>query len=169
MEEGKAGSDQRGGSSGELRGAAIRRPKDLVLGMLFVLGAGALAHFSQNYALGTLREMGPGYLPLVLACCLGVLGAILIVQSFFGAREAAANIFSRPLVLILPATMLFALLLRPAGAIVAILALVIVASFAHPEHRLGPVIVFSMALAGGSAVLFSYVLGQQIPLLGYWF
>lgn len=150
-------------------GAAIRRPKDLALGTLFVLGATGLAYLSQDYTLGTSREMGPGYLPLVLAGCLGVLGAILIVQSFFGQREAAENIFSRPLVVILASTSLFGLLLRPTGVIVAILALVIGASFAHPEQRFSHVIVFAMALAGGCVLIFAVLLGQQIPLRGYWF
>ena len=149
--------------------SVIRRPNDLALGLLFVVWAAGLGYQSLSYAIGTSREMGPGYLPLMLAYCLGGLGAILIVQSFFGARTPAARILSRPLVVILTATTLFALLLRPAGAIVAIPALVITASFAHPEHRLGQATVFAVALAGGCIVLFSYLLGQQIPLRGYWF
>lgn len=149
--------------------AAIRRPKDFALGALFVLGATGLAYLSRDYALGTPREMGPGYLPLLLAGCLGVLGVLLIAQSFFGPREAAENVFSRPLVVILASTTLFGLLLRPAGVIVAIVALVTGSSFAHPEHRFSHVIVFATTVAGGCVVLFAILLKQQIPLRGYWF
>lgn len=149
--------------------AVIRRPRDFALGALFVLGAIGLACLSRDYALGAAREMGPGYLPLLLAGCLTVLGVIHVGQSFFGPHEPAEKVFSRPLVVILVSTLLFGLLLRPAGVIVAILALVVGASFAHPEHRLGRVIVFAMAMAGACVVLFAVLLGQQIPLRGYWF
>lgn len=149
-------------------GAVIRRPKDLTLGVLFVLGAAGLAYLSRDYALGTSREMGPGYMPVLLAGCLAVLGVILISQSFFGPRGAAENVFSRPLLVILASTALFGLLLRPMGLIIAILVLVVGASVAHPEHKFGRVIVFAMAITGGCVLLFAVLLGQQIPLRGYW-
>jgi hypothetical protein len=149
--------------------AVIRRPKDFALGLLFVLGAIGLAYFSRDYTLGTAREMGPGYLPLLLAGCLAVLGVILAGQSFFGPYEPAENVFSRPLLVILASVSVFGFLLRPAGVVVAILALIVGASFAHPEHRLGRVIAFAVAMAGGCVLLFAVLLGQQIPLRGYWF
>jgi hypothetical protein len=147
----------------------VRRQKDLILGSLFVAGSAALAVLTRGYQIGSAREMGPGFLPLILACCLGLLGLILVAQSFWGERDNVQNIVSRPLLMILGSATLFGLLIRPAGAAVAILALVAGAALAHPRHTLVSAAITAIVLAGVSVLLFAYLLGQQIPVLGYWF
>lgn len=147
----------------------IRKPKDFILGLLYILGGIALALVARTYTVGTLRDMGPGCLPLILAGCLAGLGLILLVQSFAGDRDKMNRVFSRPLLMISGSVILFGLLIRPAGAVVAIAVLIAGAAFAHPKHTPATAAGTAIALAAGSILLFVILLGQQIPVLGYWF
>jgi putative tricarboxylic transport membrane protein len=147
----------------------LRKPKDLVFGFILVCIAVGMVTYSGQYALGTARQMGPGYLPLVLGLVLGVLGTVLAVGSFFGEREPFEAIGIRPSFLILSAAALFGLLIRPAGLIVGIVALVVVAGFAYPSRKPIPLLICAAGLAAGCVIVFPWLLGQQIPVLGTWF
>ena len=146
-----------------------RKPKDFFLGLIFAGIAAGVVVYSRQYELGTARQMGPGYLPLVLGLLLGGFGVFLLVFSFFGEREPGEAVDMRPSILVLASIALFGLLIRPAGMIVSILVLVIVAGFAHRSRKLVPLLLYAVALAAGCVVVFPWLLGQQIPVLGSWF
>jgi hypothetical protein len=146
----------------------LRKPKDFFLGLIFAGIAAGVVVYSRQYELGTARQMGPGYLPLVLGLLLGGFGAFLLLSSFFGEREPGEALDMRPSILILGSTALFGLLIRPAGLIVSILVLVMVAGFAYRSRKPAPLMLYAVALAAGCVVVFPWLLGQQIPVLGYW-
>jgi hypothetical protein len=146
----------------------IRRPKDFLTGILFAIIGGSVIAIARTYPFGDARQMGPGFFPIVLAVVLLVFAAILLVQSFIGARDPIGAFAVKPVLYILGSTLLFALLLRPAGMIVAIIVMVAIAS--QSTRSLGPFggLLVGVALAIGSAILFVYLLGQNVPLFGYW-
>lgn len=147
----------------------IRRPKDLLTGILFaVIGAGVMV-IAHGYKFGTPRQMGPGFFPIVLAAILLCLAAILIVRSLLGDREMMSRFALRPALYVLGSAVLFSLLLRPAGLMVAIVVMVTLVSQAKGTLTLGKSFVLGLLLAAGSALLFAYLLDQHIPLLGNWF
>jgi hypothetical protein len=149
--------------------ALLRKPKDFFLGLIFLGIAIWLVVHSYEYDFGTARQMGPGYLPWVLGVALGAFGVVLMGGSFLGAHEPAESLGLNPMLLVLGGVALFALLIRPAGLIVSILALVGVSGFAYRQRKVLPLILYGIALAVGCVLVFPVMLGQQIPILGTWF
>jgi hypothetical protein len=149
--------------------ALLRKPKDFLLGLIFLGIAIWLVVHSYEYDFGTARQMGPGYLPWVLGVALSAFGVVLIGGSFFGAHEHAEPFGLHPMLLLLGGVALFALLIRPAGLIVSILATIGVSGFAYRKRRMLPLAIYGIALAVGCVLVFPLMLGQQIPILGSWF
>ena len=120
--------------------------------------------------IGTVAEMGPGFIPLALAGAMSLIGAIITVVAIRDQAEDAAG-FSLPagawrvLPLIILAVLAFAVLLRPAGYLVATAVLVAVSSLASPQARRHEVVISAVAISVVTAVAFVMLLGLPIPLL----
>lgn len=147
----------------------IRKPKDLILGTIFLLVSLLVISIAAGYDVGTSRQMGPGYLPIILGACLSVIALILICGSFVGQVVAAEPFVLRPAIFVLGSTLMFALLIRPLGLLVTVFLLVVPASLASGRHGLVPLLALASALSVGTTLLFPIILGQQIPVLGYVF
>lgn len=140
--------------------------RDLLLGLFLVAVAAGALFATRNLAVGHAADMGPGYMPRVIA--LGLLGFGL----FFGARglwRAGAGtridpVRLRPLLAVLSAVAVFALAAERLGlAIVSVLA-VVVASLATREGRLIETVPFALALATAAVLLFVKVLALPVPV-----
>ena len=147
----------------------IRKPKDLILGTIFLLVSLLVISIAAGYDVGTSRQMGPGYLPIILGICLSVIALLLICGSFFGQVVASEQFVLRPAIFVLGSTLMFALLIRPLGLLVTVFLLVVPAALASGRHRLVPLLALASALSVGTTLLFPLALGQQIPVLGYVF
>jgi hypothetical protein len=148
---------------------AVSKPKDLYFGIIFLIISLILLLVTKGYAFGTARQMGPGFFPIVLSALLGILSLLLIVRSFAGGYEPVDGIALRPLAFVLGGSLLFGLLLRPAGLVVAVAALVAMGAAASRESKFLQTCMLMAVLAAGSLIVFVYGLGQPIPVLGYWF
>lgn len=148
----------------------IRNPVNLLAGAFFLAVGVAGTLMSRGYPVGTARTMGPGYFPMVLGGLMILTALVLLVSAFLGERQSWP---SPPAVksgaLVLGGTVLFALLLKPAGLLVASTALVLVGGSASIEARPLPLFLLAVGLAVGSVVVFVYGLGQSMPVLGNWF
>jgi hypothetical protein len=149
--------------------AVVRKPKDLILGAIFLLISLGVISIASGYEMGTSRQMGPGYLPVIMGVCLSLIGLILVGGSFFGQATARDAFALRPAVLILGATLMFGVLIRPLGLLVTVFLLVLPAALAGGRLRALPVLALASALAIGTTLVFPLALGQQIPVLGYLF
>ena len=67
------------------------------------------------------------------------------------------------------ASALFGILIRPAGLLISTLVLVVVAGAAYRSRKPWPLLFYAIAMAVGCVVVFPWLLGQQIPILGSWF
>lgn len=146
-------------------------------GLLFTTVGLVFCVWATTYKLGTASNMGPGYFPLMLSALLVLLGIANIVKSVVAETANTVGAFAvRPLFFILLANVLFGILLgglsaiglRPFGLVVAIIALVIVASVADPTSSKKQSLILAMILAGVSTVLFVWLLGMPLPVLP-WF
>ena len=156
---------------------SIKSQKDFVSGLMFTTTGAAFAWNSALfYDIGSASQMGPGYFPLVLGLVLVLLGGFimffsLVVETPDGG--VIGEVAWRPLVCILAANLLFGALLggMPSiglpsfGLVVAIFALTSVALLADAtSFNLRRVVVLSSILAGGSYVVFIYLLNLQLPV-----
>ena len=148
---------------------AVRNPRDVWSGLIFTAaGAGAVV-LGRESAMGTATKMGPGYFPTVLGVLLGLIGVALVVRAFVTDGAPIRGFALRALVLVLGASVLFGIVLRGAGLIVALVALVLVSAAASRLVQWKAAVALAIGLATFSAVVFVKVLGLPIPLVGRWF
>jgi hypothetical protein len=142
---------------------------------MFVCVGAAFAIGATNYSIGSGARMGPGYFPLMLGVLLGILGlgvilGALTVDTVDG--EPIGRIAWKPLLLIIGANLVFGLMLGglpsigvPAmGLIVAIYALVVVASLAGSSFRMKSALILATILAIGSYLVFILGLSLQFQV-----
>ena len=140
----------------------------LVVGLAFAIGA-------SNYTIGTGARMGPGYFPLILGVLMSILGAAICVGGLTKGPSDGDKVGKwawKPVFFVLAANFAFGILLVgvPAvgipqfGLIIAIYALVFIASMAGHEFRAKSVFVLATILAIGSYIAFVWALNLQFPV-----
>ncbi|MCO5089478.1 tripartite tricarboxylate transporter TctB family protein [Bosea sp. (in: a-proteobacteria)] len=148
----------------------VAKPKDLILGIIFLLLAASVVSVASGYNIGTARQMEAGYVPIIMGCCLGAIALILIGRSFFGENEPTAPFSIRPTVYVLGSTILFALLIGPLGLPITVFLVVLLSALADdPRRPASTVLVLAAFLAAGTTLMFPIALEQQIPIVGYLF
>ena len=152
----------------------IKSQKDFYSGLMFMAVGTGFAIGATNYTIGQASRMGPGYFPLILGVILTILGATVSLQSFASKAPDGDKIGKwawKPLFFVLGANLVFGLMLGglpsigfPSfGLMVAIYALVFIASMAGPKTTWKEKIVLATLLAAGSYLAFIKLLGLQFP------
>ena len=148
----------------------IRSPKDFGAGALYAAVGAAAVWLAQDYGLGSPSRMGAGYFPTLLGGLLVLVGVASLVRSFFTDGEPIGAIAWKGLALVTCATVLFGLLLRPAGLVPALVALILVSAAGSHRFRLEPrALALLVVLVAFCALVFGKGLGLPLPLLGTWF
>lgn len=148
--------------------AFIRHPKDFWSGIIFLCIGLAAVFIGRDYPMGTAGRMGPGYFPTILGGLLAVIGVIAIIRSLVRPGEAISRFYLKNTVLILIAVLLFGVLMRDAGLVAAVLAVVLVSAYASPQFTWVPSLLVAIGLAVFSVVVFVKLLGLPMPILGPW-
>ncbi len=145
----------------------IKNAKDFWSGVLFIACGLFFAGFAQQYGMGTAARMGPAYFPTVLGGLLALLGAIVAFKGLSIAvpDSQVDRFYFKPLLLVLGAVVLFGLLLRPAGLLVALAALIIVSSLGSGEFKWREILPLTAGLAALVWVVFIYGLSMTLPVL----
>ena len=153
----------------------MRNQKDYFAGMLLSIVGGSFAWGAYaNYDIGSASSMGPGYFPLLLGVILTIMGICVVFQSLLSRAPDGGKVGPiawRQLACILGANIVFGALLAgvpalgiPAfGLVVAIFALVPIASLAGGTVVWKEVIVLAAVLATGSYLMFIKLLSLQFP------
>ena len=143
---------------------------------MFTLVGAAFAIGATNYTVGTGARMGPGYFPLLLGIMLAIGGCIVMLTSLSrepkGDGDPVGRVAWKPLILVIGANLIFGVLLGglptldlPAmGLMVAIYALVIVASIAGTRFSLKTSLILATILAIGSYLTFILGLSLQFQV-----
>lgn len=142
----------------------IRQPKNFGIGMIFLsIGLFALV-IGSDYSMGSTARMGPGYFPRILGALLALIGAIGVIRSFFGRGEAIGHFAIKGLLLVLSAVLVFGFLMRFAGLVPAVIALVLIGASANSRFAWKQASLLAVGLAALSALLFVFGLGLPLPL-----
>jgi hypothetical protein len=144
----------------------IKNFKDFYTGILFMSFGGAFTWGATRYALGTAAKMGPGYFPFILGGLLTVLGVIVFTRSLLIATEDSrvGRFAVKASVLMFGSIAAFALLLRTAGLVVSIFAIILISSLASHESRFKETLISAIVLCAASLAMFVYGLNLQIPV-----
>ena len=153
----------------------IKSQKDFFSGLMFVAVGAAFAYGATTYNVGNGARMGPGYFPLMLGILMAVIGAAIMFTSVVIETADGDKIGKwawRPLFYIILSNVVFGILLAgipsfkiPAfGLIVAIYALVFVASMAEAGWKFKTTLILATVLAVGSYLAFVKALALQFPV-----
>ena len=153
----------------------IKSHKDFFAGLMYLVVGGAFAIGATDYNIGTGARMGPGYFPLILGVMLSLIGLVIAFKAMLsgpGDGDPVGKWAWRQVFFILAANFAFGILLVgvPAlgipgfGLIVAIYALVLIASYARKEANFKECLILATVLAVGSYAVFVWALSLQFPV-----
>lgn len=154
---------------------AIKSQKDFFSGVMFMGLGAAFAWGATTYNIGTGARMGPGYFPLMLGVLLALIGAAITFTALVVETEGGGKIGKiawKPLFYVISGNVAFGILLAgipafkiPAmGLIVAIYALVFIASMAEAGWKFKTTLILATVLAVGSYIAFVVALKLQFPV-----
>jgi hypothetical protein len=140
--------------------------KDLFSGMMF-FGTGAGAIFmARDYPFGSTLEMGPGYFPVVLSGILILFGIYIMARGLRGNEKVQGNWSIRALIILPLSIVVFGVLMKLAGFIPALAALIFLSAASSRAFRLTEVLLLTVFLGVFSWAIFIYGLGLPYPLIG---
>lgn len=137
----------------------IRSRKDFYAGLIFLFFGLFTLAINRSYPMGTATRMGPGFFPFLLGIIVALLGFLIATCSLMGKVEGVHPLAMRPLVLVLGAVIVFAILVQPLGLVLGILVLVVISSLGGPEFHLRDVVILYFVLAAMAVGVFVYGLG----------
>ena len=138
--------------------------KDVAFGLFLIALALVAFAATARLSVGTVADMGPGFVPRALAWGILGFGVAFFIAGALKPAEPAPMLSWRPLVAILAAIAVFAVLFSTLGLIAACVGCVLVAGTATGPVRWGRLVLFGAALAAFSALLFVKGLGLPFQL-----
>ncbi|WFU19330.1 tripartite tricarboxylate transporter TctB family protein [Bradyrhizobium sp. CB3481] len=138
--------------------------QDLLFGLFLVAVATGTLVATRNLTVGHAADMGPGYMPRVVALALLGFGLFFTGRGFWGTGRGIAAVELRPLLAILASVGVFALAAERLGLAIVSVVTVVFASLATREGRLLETVPFAVALSGAAVLLFVKLLGLPIPI-----
>jgi len=143
----------------------FRNNKDFWTGAMFIAGGAAAMIAARSYPFGTTLRMGPGYFPSLLGGILVAFGVYVMVRGLRSGEKIRGNWSLRALVILPLSMVLFGILMRYAGLIPALAALICGSAASGKEFRFGEVFLVAVALILLSVAVFIWGLGLPYPLL----
>lgn len=139
------------------------------IGLLFAVIARGVPglSFLPGYSMGTPARMGPGFFPFYLGVLLFLLGVFIAVNGVRGAATEGHKVEKfhwGPILYVLGSVVMFGLLLKVIGMLLAGILLVIGASLGSHEFKLKPTLILAVVLSIFCALVFVAGLKLPIPL-----
>jgi hypothetical protein len=138
--------------------------KELAFGVFLIALAGLAFTATRSLNVGTAADMGPGFVPRVLAWIILGFGVTFCVTALFKSAVPLPEPAWRPLAAILAAIAVFAVLFATLGLVAACIGSVLVAGTATGPVRWGRLVLFGPLLAAFSSLLFVKGLGLPFKL-----
>jgi hypothetical protein len=145
-----------------------RNPKDLWTGVLFIAVGLAAIIFVRNHQMGTAMRMGPAYFPTILGLLQVMIGIAVLLRALVRPGLPLGKFALAKIALVLGAIVLFGLLLRGLGLIIAIIVIVVLSAYASKSFRWTVALVLAVGIAICSAIIFVLLLGIPVPMIGTW-
>lgn len=146
-----------------------RNAKDFWTGLIYILVGSAALVISRDYEMGTAVKMGPAYFPTILSGLLMGIGVISVLRSFFKSGTPIGAIAWKGVFLIAAATILFGMIVRGAGVVIALPLLVIISASASARFSFKTSLIEAAGITAFCILVFIQGLGVPLPILGSWF
>ena len=145
----------------------IRSEADFWSGVMFIAFGLFFAVLATRYDFGTAQRMGPAYFPTVLGGLLALIGVLVALTGLGRAGESGKieKFHFGELAWVLGAVLIYAVILRWAGVLVSMFALIVISSFASHEFRWKEATIVSIVMAVITYVVFIMGLKLTIPVL----
>lgn len=138
--------------------------KDVVGGLaMLVLGAFVSWYAYQEYEIGQLNRMGPGFFPVTLGAILALLGLLIAIPAFLR-QGSPVKLEFKTLVLITLSIVSFAFLLKTLGIVLATVVAVLIASLADRQISWKSRLAVAIGVALITWVVFIQGLGMVLPV-----
>lgn len=135
-------------------------------GGIMLIGIGAAAMFiARGYRFGSALRMGPGFFPTILGGILVLFGIAIMITGLVRNEKIRERLSVRALILLPAALLLFGILMKLAGFIPALVALILVSAAAGSEFKLREVLLLTVVLTFLSVALFIWGLGLPYTLI----
>jgi hypothetical protein len=147
----------------------FRLKRDYYAGALMILIGLVAAQDARNYAIGTLRHMGPGYFPVALGVILIFLGILIAGTASTGAAADQApppfRVEWRGWFCVIAGPILFIFFATFGGLLPATFACVFVSAFGDRDTTLKGATILAACTTVFGIVLFSYFLQIPMPII----
>jgi hypothetical protein len=147
----------------------IRSAKDFWTGIIYIFFGSSAIFLAREYGMGTAVKMGPAYFPSVLGGLLILIGLISFIRSFTTTGTPIEKFALKGLAFIMVSTVLFGLLVRRTGLILALPLLVLVSAYASKEFNWVSSSLMAIGLTLFCILVFLKGLGIPLPIIGPWF
>lgn len=141
--------------------------RDVLSGLLFILVGAYVAIKSYNdYSVGTLARMGPGYFPLILGVSLALVGLVVVTLALnVQGLDVKPSFGVRTVVAVLLSALVFGLLVERVGLIPSALALTLIAAAAEKRFVLSRSLFLGCSL--GLLTWLIFVFGLEMTLSAF--
>lgn len=141
--------------------------REAIGGYLMIAVAAAALFLNRGLAVGSIADMGPGFMPALVSALLLLAGGAITVRAIISAAPAilASEVAAAPwrgIAAVSLGIILFAVLLQPAGLVLSVACLTLVSMLANPRFKLLEAAIYSAVLGAAAALIFVY--GLKVPL-----
>jgi len=159
-------TDQVNPSEGRSSTGLVKSSQEVGAG-LFLIAVAAFAYWQgMQLPRGTLRAMGPGMLPQTLAIMVAVGGLGLVIAGFLTRGPKLESWSLRGPFFVFGGILLFSMLIRTGGLVIAGPVTIIFGSMATPDFRWKESVIFSVIMTSFCILLFKGALSLPIPVIG---
>lgn len=143
--------------------------RDVLSGLVFILiGVYVAVKANNDYTVGTLSRMGPGYFPIILGVLLALIGMVVLALAInVKGLDMKPTFGIRAVLAVLLATLVFGLLIERVGMIPSALALTLIAGAAEKHYQLTRSLVLGCALGGLTWMIFIFGLEMNLTAFAW--
>ncbi len=136
----------------------------MAAGLFLVALGGAIVYASWHLGMGRGAQLGPGSFPKSLGFLLMANGVLLGIISMMSDGPALERWNPRGILFVLGAVVMFSVLIRPAGLVVAGPLALLFSGFATPDTDVKENAIFAVVMTAFCILLFKVALGLPIPV-----
>lgn len=141
--------------------------RQVISGAVLIGFSVAILVTSWNYPTGSLQQMGPGYMPHVIAYALILMGIGIMVSDLRDTSPHYAEpMHWRALIFVSAAVLVFVALIEPAGLVPAMFCAVAASKLANKQSSLLSIVIYSAAVTLTGYLLFIVALGLPLTVFG---